>query len=166
MTYATREEKPISSPPHESIPSPWIRGLIGLAGGIVGGLIGGGGGIVTIPALDHTTTLSRARIHGTSTLVNAVIAVIGAGMYSWRGGTMDLRTGIALMCGGLIGAPLGAHLTARLPERLLRLLFLVVLLVTGAQMLLNAAFSRSQTPSLFPGPSFTDPILVVLLAFL
>ncbi|EFH81135.1 TSUP family transporter [Ktedonobacter racemifer] len=79
MTSATREEKPISSPPQESIPSPWIHGLIGLAGGIVGGLIGGGGGIVTIPALDHTATLSRARIHGTSTLVNAVIAVIGAG---------------------------------------------------------------------------------------
>ncbi|WP_052569134.1 sulfite exporter TauE/SafE family protein [Ktedonobacter racemifer] len=70
------------------------------------------------------------------------------------------------MCGGLIGAPLGARLTARLPERLLRLLFLGVLLVTGAQMLLNAVFSRSQTPSLFPGPSLTDPILVVLLAFL
>lgn len=112
MTSTTREEKPISSSPHESIPSPWIRGLIGLAGGIVGGMVGGGGGIVMIPALDHTThttTLSRARIHGTSTLVNAVIAVIGAGMYSWRGGAMDLRTGIALMCGGLIGAPLGAH---------------------------------------------------------
>lgn len=130
MTSTTREGKPISSPPHESIPSPWICGLIGLAGGIVGGLVGGGGGIVTIPALNHTThttILSRARIHGTSTLVNAVIAVIaviGAGIYSWHGGTMDLRTGIALMCGGLIGAPLGAHLTARLPERLLRLLFL------------------------------------------
>ena len=79
---------------------------------------------------------------------------------------MDLRTGLALMCGGLIGAPLGARLTARLPERLLRLLFLSVLLVTGAQMLLNAAFSRSQFQSLFSGPSLTDPVLVVLLAFL
>jgi uncharacterized membrane protein YfcA len=166
MNSTTYEEKPISSTPHESIPSLWIRGLIGLAGGIVGGMVGGGGGIIMIPALDHTTTLSRARIHGTSTLVNAVIAVIGAGIYSWRGGTMDLRIGIALMCGGLIGAPLGAHLTARLPERLLRLLFLGVLLVTGAQMLLNAAFSRSQAPSLFPGSPLTDLILIVLLAFL
>jgi uncharacterized membrane protein YfcA len=165
MVHSTVEGKYIPEKTDAALPPPLTSGLIGFAGGIVGGLIGGG--VVTIPALDHVTALPRARIHGTSAMVNAVIAMIGAGIYSWHGGAMDLRTGIGLMCGGLIGAPLGARLTARIPELLFRLLFMVVLLFSGGKMLLNAAVPGDQsTAVLLPATQMTHPILLMLLAFL
>lgn len=147
-------------------PPATISGAIGFAGGFIGGFLGGGGGVVIVPALDHITTLPRAKIHGTATLTNVVIAVIGTSIYSLHGGAIDLRTGIGLMCGGIVGAPLGARLAALVPDRLLRLLFIAVLLLSGIKMLLNIAFTGNQVTSALVPAQTTSLALLLLLAFL
>lgn len=112
---------------------------VGLAGGTMGALLGGGAGSVTVPALARLTGLARVTIHGTSTLTNIAIAVVGAAVYGARGGAVDLATGVPLMLGGIAGAVLGARLVTRAPERLLRLLFSAVLLASGTSLLLEAS---------------------------
>jgi uncharacterized membrane protein YfcA len=160
------EESGIPEKADNSLPSSITSVLIGFAGGTVGGFLGGGGGVVTVPALDHVISWPRVRIHGTSTLTNIVIALIGTSIYSLHGGAVDLRTGIGLMCGGLVGAPLGARLASRTPERFLRLLFIFVLLLSGLKLLLDEAQPGNQATAAWL-PAQTIPLaLLVLLTFL
>ncbi|GAA4836835.1 sulfite exporter TauE/SafE family protein [Saccharopolyspora rosea] len=118
--------------------TPVILGTGGVAGA-VGALLGGGTGLVSVPALEKLTDLRRATIHGTTTISNAAIAAVGSTVYALRGGAVDLRVGIPLMAGGVVGAVFGARLVARAPERVLRAVFAAVLVVAGAKFLLDAA---------------------------
>jgi uncharacterized membrane protein YfcA len=162
MTSYRAEEQSTMTQSNEALPSFFTSGLIGLAGGIVGGLLGGGGGVVTVPALDRVTDLPRAKIHGTATLSNVVIALVGTAIYSLHGGTVDLRVGIGLMLGGVIGGTLGARLAAYLPERALRLLFVAVLLISGVKLLFDGTHLAGQaTSALLPAQQL--PLLPLLL---
>jgi len=166
MTSYNIEEKSIPEKTNNSFPLPIMSVLIGFVGGIVGGFLGGGGGVVTVPALDRVTSWPRVRIHGTSTLVNIVIAVVGASIYSLHGGAVDLRTGIGLMCGGLVGAPLGARLASYVPERFLRLLFICVLVLSGLKLLLGGAQPDNQATIAWLPAQKTPLALLMLLTFL
>jgi uncharacterized protein len=112
---------------------------IGVAAGIVGGLAGGGGGIVTVPVLDHITTLTRSENHGTSTFVNVFVAVAGVSFYIWRGGDIDAGAGLGMIVGGIIGAPLGARFAKKTSDALLRGIFITVLVVATIDLLAHAA---------------------------
>lgn len=126
------------APEHPAPPKAHLIG-IGLIAGLVGGLTGGGGGIVTVPALDHATKLRRAEIHGTSTAVNACIALAAVISYLIQGGAIDLAAGPYLMAGGLLGAPVGARLANRANELVLRGLFAAVLIAAGTSLVFWSA---------------------------
>jgi uncharacterized protein len=111
---------------------------LGALGGVVGALLGGGTGTVTVPALDRLTDLRRAVIHGTATLPNVAVAVVGASVYGLRGGAIDARVGIPLMVGGVLGVRGGAGFVARASERTLRNAFVTVLILAGTKLLLDA----------------------------
>ncbi|OHT67974.1 hypothetical protein BKG70_19535 [Mycobacteroides chelonae] len=104
-----------------------------------GGLLGGGTGVITVPSLARATTLSRAVIHGTSTLPNVSAAIAGSTVYALHGAKVDVVAGAGLMAGGVIGAVVGAKLVARIPEWILKALFVFVLLATALKLLLSAA---------------------------
>ncbi|TWE22498.1 hypothetical protein FHX69_3740 [Prauserella muralis] len=127
----------------------------------MGALLGGGAGSVTVPALDRLTDLSRATIHGTSTVTNIAIAIVGVAVYWARGGAIDTSTGLPLMLGGVAGAVLGARLVTRAPERALRILFSAVLLASGTSLLLEAA---GITVTAGAGALPEDPAIVVPVA--
>jgi uncharacterized membrane protein YfcA len=52
-------------------------------------MLGGGSGGVTVPSLDRLTTLARATVHGTATIANVAVAMVGASVYALRGGAVD-----------------------------------------------------------------------------
>lgn len=112
--------------------------ILGVAGGVWGALLGGGTGTITVPGMDRLTDLRRATIHGTATLTNVAVAVIGSLVYALRGGAVDFTTGMPLMVGGVVGALFGVRLVTRLPEWVLRVVFVVVLTLSGAKLLLDA----------------------------
>jgi uncharacterized protein len=111
---------------------------IGLVGGVVGGLIGGGSGVLFVPALDRFTSMSRARVHGTSTLANIGVCVAGASAYAFGGGALDLRVGTGMLIGGTLGGLIGPRLLARASETLLRVLLIVILVLTAAKFSVDA----------------------------
>ena len=122
--------------PCASTPGRWLS--IGVVGGLVGGLLGGGSGVLFVPALDRFTSLTRAQVHGTSTLANITVCAAGAAVYGLVGGSLDLRAGAGMIVGGILGGVFGARLLARASERLLRGLLVAVLLLTAAKLYLDA----------------------------
>lgn len=111
---------------------------IGLAGGVVGGLVGGGSGVLFVPALDRFAAMTRARVHGTSTIANIGVCVAGALAYAFGGGALDLHVGAGLIVGGTVGGLVGPKLLARASDTVLRLLLVAILLLTAAKLGLDA----------------------------
>ena len=111
---------------------------VGVIGGCVGALLGGGTGAVVVPALARLTTLPRRVIHGTSGIANIAVAVVGMSVYALRGIAVNYEVGVPLMIGGVFGAVLGAKLVMKAPENVLRTIFVVVLVIAGVKLLLDA----------------------------
>jgi uncharacterized protein len=111
---------------------------VGVIGGCVGALLGGGTGMVVVPALGRLTSLPRRVIHGTSGIANIAVAVVGTCVYALRGTAVDYEVGVPLMIGGVFGAVLGAKLVVKAPEAVLRMVFVVVLVIAGVKLLLDA----------------------------
>ena len=120
-----------------TLPAPAALG-VGAIGGCVGALLGGGTGTVVVPALDRLTALPRRVIHGTSGIANIAVAVVGTIVYALRGTAVDYGVGVPLMIGGVFGAVLGAKLVVKAPESVLRTVFVVVLVIAGIKLLLDA----------------------------
>ena len=134
---------------------------IGVVGGVVGGLIGGGGGVLFVAGLDRFTAMSRARVHGTSTIANIGICVAGSAAYALGGGAVDLRVGTGMLVGGTLGGLIGPRLLARASERLLRVLLIVILVLTAAKFSVDALGLPLLTHALVPAGLLADLWFVV-----
>ncbi len=108
---------------------------IGLAAGIGSGLLGVGGGTVMVPLLTGVLAYSQHRAHGTSLAAIVPIAAVAATVFALEG-VVDLETALLLATGAVAGAPLGAWAMDRLGERSLEAAFGVLLIATGAAMVL------------------------------
>jgi uncharacterized membrane protein YfcA len=139
---------------------------IGLVGGVVGGLIGGGSGVLFVPALDRFTSMTRARVHGTSTVANIGVCVAGAAAYAVGDGALDLRVGTGMMIGGTVGGLLGPWLLARASETVLRVLLIAILVLTAAKFSIDAFGSPLFTEAVVPAAVLADPWFVVPMTLL
>lgn len=163
----TQAAAPTSSSTAPSAGGPQLPGTrrsasIGFLGGISGGLLGGGTGVVTVPALDRHSTLSRHVIHGTSTLANVSAALVGSIVYTLRGGHVDFVPGIGLMVGGVIGAYVGARWVSKVPEVVLRSLFVLVLVLSATKFLLQGAgIQVGASTGLFEGTALIVSVATV-----
>ncbi len=134
---------------------------IGVTGGVVGGLIGGGSGVLFVPALDRFTSMSRARIHGTSTIANIGVCVSGAITYAVGGGAIDLRVGLGMTVGGILGGAVGPRLLARASETVLRVLLIAILLLTAAKFTVDALGLPLLTHAVLPAAWLADLRFVI-----
>ncbi len=110
--------------------------LVPLAGGIVGfslGLTGGGGAIFAVPLLVYVVGTSPRDALGISLATVGITSFIGT-IRSWRGGALELPTGLLFAAAGALGTPAGAWLAKRIPESLLLTLFGLLMLVVAARM--------------------------------
>ena len=112
-------------------------GLMFVAGSL-SGLLGIGSGAVKVLALDQAMRLPFKVSTTTSNFMIGVTAAASAGIYLGRG-DVDATIATPVALGVLAGATLGARLLPRLSNRHVRLVFLPVLIVVGAQMVARAA---------------------------
>lgn len=134
-----------------------VVGTIGAVGGVIGGLIGGGSGVLFVPALDRFTTMSRARVHGTSTIANIGVCVAGAAGYAVGGGVLDLHVGAGLVVGATTGGVIGPRLLARASENLLRVLLIAILVLAAAKLVVDAFATGLLTDAVVPERLIADP---------
>lgn len=115
------------------MPIELLLALSGLAAGTFGAMLGLGGGILIVPILTFGFGVPLTEAVGTS-LICVVATSTGAAAVNVRAGRADVRLGITLAAGTVVGAVTGAILAGFLPERVLAGMFAALLVYTAATM--------------------------------
>lgn len=115
---------------HRIVPA--LGGMFGA--GILSGMLGIGSGAFKVLVMDRLMRLPIKVSTTTSNFMLGVTAAASAGMYFSRG---DIHPGVAapVALGILAGTTIGTRLLRVISGPLLRRIFIVVLLITGLQML-------------------------------
>jgi uncharacterized membrane protein YfcA len=114
---------------------PWGFGIMFVAGAL-SGLLGIGSGAVKVLAMDQVMRIPFKVSTTTSNFMIGVTAAASAGIYFSRG-YIDPGLAMPVMLGVLLGAFLGSRLLVRARTRSLRLVFSVVILALGLEMIYN-----------------------------
>jgi uncharacterized protein len=113
-----------------------VATVIGLLAGVLSGLFGIGGGVVIVPALVLVLGFSQKTATGTS--LTALLLPVGAlAVWSYaREGHVDVKVGLAVGVGILIGALAGARLALGSSDATLRRGFAVILVLLAVRLAL------------------------------
>ena len=103
--------------------------------GLISALLGIGSGVLKIPAMDTAMRLPIKVSSATSNFMIGVTAAASAAVYFMRGSIVTEVAG-PVAFGSVLGAMVGARILLLVPNDKLRVLFVVVLVVLGIQMLL------------------------------
>ncbi|MGZ4842697.1 MAG: TSUP family transporter [Candidatus Angelobacter sp.] len=111
--------------------------LLGLGVGVLSGIVGIGGGIVIVPVLVYFFHMSQHKAQGTS--LAALLAPVGALAFweYYKAGNVDLKAGLLLALGFLIGGYFGGWWAQHLSEMVLRRVFGTLLVIIGIRLLLS-----------------------------
>jgi len=105
--------------------------------GMISALLGIGSGVLKIPAMDTALRLPIKVSSATSNFMIGVTAAASAGAYFMQGKILPAVAGPVAL-GSVVGAILGARILMRTANAKLRVMFVIVLVVFGIQMLLKA----------------------------
>ena len=108
--------------------------LAGLGIGVVSGLIGIGGGIVAVPLLVYAFGMQQKTAQGTSLLMLLGPTGIFAIMEYYKAGQMNIKVGLLMAVGVLIGAYFGGAWAQTLSNVVLRRTFACVLAAVAVKM--------------------------------
>jgi uncharacterized membrane protein YfcA len=115
-------------------------GLMGVAGAL-SGLLGIGSGAMKVLAMDQAMRLPFKVSTTTSNFMIGVTAAASAGIYLSRG-YIDPGLAMPTMLGVLVGSLAGTRILAGAGTRALRLVFGVVILALGLEMIYNGLTGR------------------------
>jgi uncharacterized membrane protein YfcA len=122
---------------------------MGVGVGMLSGIFGVGGGFLMTPLLIFIGVPPAVAV---GTEANQIVASSVSGVLAhWRRGNVDLKMGIVLLVGGLIGSTFGVWLFSVLRgigqiDLVIRLAYVIFLGIIGALMLIESARAiRSQT---------------------
>ena len=104
--------------------------------GMLSGLLGIGSGAVKVLAMDQAMRLPFKVSTTTSNFMIGVTAAASAGVYLNRG-YIDPGLAMPVMLGVLAGSLLGAHVLVRAQTRMLRIVFSLVIVLLGVEMIYN-----------------------------
>jgi uncharacterized membrane protein YfcA len=113
-----------------------IKIALGLFIGILSSSSGLGGGFLVVPFLVYLGYEAKIAV-GTSFLFVALVAVSALWAHS-RLGNVDLKTGLLLAAGGILGAQLGPQVLANISDQNFKRGFSVLLIGTGVWLLINS----------------------------
>ena len=102
--------------------------------GLLSGLLGIGSGAVKVLAMDQAMRIPFKVSTTTSNFMIGVTAAASAGIYLNRG-YIDPGLAMPVMLGVLAGSLLGASVLVKARTRLLRLIFAMVILTLGIEMI-------------------------------
>ena len=110
--------------------------LLMYGAGLISALLGIGSGVLKIPAMDTAMRLPIKVSSATSNFMIGVTATASAGVYFMRGNIVAEIAG-PVAFGSVLGAIVGARLLLIVSSDKLRILFIVILVLLGIQMLLT-----------------------------
>jgi len=111
---------------------------IGLFAGLASGVFGMGGGILIVPALTFLAGFSQEKATGTSLAVLLPPVGIMAVLEYYRSGEVDLKAGLLIALGLVIGAWLGAMGAHKVGEPGLKIAFGIFIIMLGIWIVMGA----------------------------
>jgi uncharacterized membrane protein YfcA len=105
--------------------------------GILSGLLGIGSGAVKVIAMDQAMRLPFKVSTTTSNFMIGVTAAASAGLYL-RSGYLAPALAMPVMLGVLVGSLIGSRLLARVHVRTLKIVFALVIVALGIEMIVNS----------------------------
>jgi uncharacterized membrane protein YfcA len=111
---------------------------IGLFAGLAAGFFGVGGGILIVPALTFLAGFTQERATGTSLAVLLPPVGLLAVMEYYRHGNVDLKAGVLVALGLVLGAWLGSFEAHKVPEVWLKASFGIFLVLVGLWIIVGA----------------------------
>jgi uncharacterized membrane protein YfcA len=110
--------------------------------GALSGLLGIGSGAVKVLAMDQVMRLPFKVLTTTSNFMIGVTAAASAGFYLSRGYILP-GLSMPVMLGVLVGSLVGSRVLVNAHVRTLRLVFSIVIVALGLEMLVNGLTGRS-----------------------
>lgn len=114
-----------------------IGGAIGMVGGLASGALGVGGGSIFVPALVLLLGVGQHQAQGISIWVIVFSSAVGAFVH-YRQGTVDIAAAKWIIPVAMPAGIVGSLVATLLDARQLQLLFAVILVCLGLQMVLTA----------------------------
>ncbi|MBT3922642.1 MAG: sulfite exporter TauE/SafE family protein [Nitrospina sp.] len=115
--------------------------LVGLVVGILSSGTGLGGGFLVVPLLIFLGREAKLAV-GTS-FVFIFLVAISSILAHYRSGNIDLKTGLVLALGGVVGAQIGPYLLQNVSDQNFKRFFSVFLVITAVWLFANS-FSSSK----------------------
>ena len=113
----------------------WLARIAGGCAGLANGLFGGGGGMVFLPVLSRSTSLSQRQLYATCVGVIFPVCMVSAGVYFLRTDISFMDT-LPYLLGVLMGVFLGGKLYGKVPTKWLKRIFALFLFYGGVKYLL------------------------------
>ena len=108
--------------------------VLGVVVGIFSGLIGIGGGVIAVPLLVYLFSMDQKMAQGTSLIMLLGPTGLFAIMEYYRAGNVNLKVGLVMAVGVLLGAYFGGHWAQQMSNPVLRKVFAVVMAGVAVKM--------------------------------
>ena len=106
--------------------------VVGLIVGILSSVIGLGGGFMVVPLLIY---LGRdAKLAVGTTFVFILLVAISSLIAHYRLGNVDIKTGLILALGGILGAQIGPQVLQHVSDQNFKKIFSVLMVITAVWM--------------------------------
>ena len=110
--------------------------LVGIIVGILSSVSGLGGGFMIVPLLIFLGREAKLAV-GTSFVFILVVAISSI-IAHYRLGNVDIKTGLMLGLGGVIGAQIGPQILQNVSEQNFKRVFSVLLVITAVWMFVDS----------------------------
>ena len=106
--------------------------VVGLIVGILSSVTGLGGGFMVVPFLIYLGRDAKLAV-GTS-FVFIFLVAISSLIAHYRLGNVDIKTGLVLAVGGVLGAQMGPHVLQHVSDQNFKKIFSVLMVITAVWM--------------------------------
>ena len=110
--------------------------VVGLMVGILSSITGLGGGFMVVPFLIYLGRDAKLAV-GTS-FVFVLLVAISSLIAHYRLGNVDIKTGVVLAVGGILGAQIGPQFLQHVSDQNFKKIFSVLMVITAVWMFANS----------------------------